>query len=487
LIGSSRRAIVRGSDAEEEPRAPLRALRWLWHLARPYAGRLAFALLSMIVTGAIGLLVPMFAGRAVDAVLIDKSTAGLRQWIFDLIGLFVVVAVLDFAEGYVLRATATRLLRELRARLHGHLLTLTPVFFERERVGELLSRLSDDISTIGDVLTREMISGTQQTLTLVGALALMFATSSKLTLVMLIAVPPIAIAAVLFGARFEKLSEERQKRLAAASVAAEESLAGIRTVQAFVREGEERRRYGLALERVLELGLKLARIWGAYNALVTLLAFTAITLVIWYGATLMLANELTPGQLMAFVLYTVTAASSIASITGVWAGLKSAAGSTQRVRELLETQAVVLDAPTRVRSAECAARSASSRCASPIPPSRTRPALDGVSIEALPGEVVALVGPSGGGKSTLASLLLRFHDPQRGAVLVDGLDIRHVTLASLREAIGYVSQEIFLFGGTVAENLRYGKLDASDESCAAPRATRTRSSSSSAFRRASRP
>jgi subfamily B ATP-binding cassette protein MsbA len=457
-------------DRAKDDTAPLRALTWLGGLARPYSGRLTFALGAMIVTGGIGLLVPKLAGRAVDAVMLNESLEGLRELILQILGLFVASAVIDFAEGYVLRATASRLLRDLRARLHGHLLTLTPSFFERERVGELLSRLSNDVSAIGDALTRELISGAQQSLLLVGALAMMFATHAKLTGVMLLAVPPVAIAAVLFGSRLEKLSEERQKRLADSTVAAEESLAGIRTVQAFVRESEERRRYGDAIERVLQLGLRLAAIWSAFNAVVTMLAFVAITLVIWYGATLLLHKEITPGDLIAFVMLTVTAGAAVASITGVWGGLRSAAGSTQRVRELLEIEPAVASAPgaARLLDVRGSFRFEDVRFAYPSKPDS--PAIDGVSFEARPGEVVALVGPSGGGKSTLASLLLRFHDPQSGRVSIDGSDLREVKLDDLRAAIGFVSQDIFLFGGTIAENLRYGKLDASlDELRAAAR------------------
>jgi ABC-type multidrug transport system fused ATPase/permease subunit len=450
--------------ASKAPRtAPLNALRWLYGLARPYWGRLVFAGSSLVLTGGIGLVVPAVAGRAVDAVLVERSLERLRSWVLGLFALYAVVAVVDFFEGYVLRATASRLLRDLRARLHGHLLTLTPAFFERERVGELLSRLSEDVAAIGGVLTRELISGAQQSLMLTGAVVMMLATDARLTGVMLLAVPPVAIAAVVFGRRFEKLSEERQKRLAEATVAAEESLAGIRTVQAFVREDEERRRYGGAVERVLHLGLRLARVWAAYEALVTMLAFSAITLVIWYGATLLLEEALSPGELMSFVLYTGTAGTAIASITGVWAGLRSAAGSTQRIRELLETAPAISDAPDArpLEHVSGSFRFDGVRFSYPSKPDI--PALERVTIEARAGEIVALVGPSGSGKTTLASLLLRFYDPQEGAVLVDGVDVRTLTLASLRGAIGYVSQDVFLFGGTVAENLRYGRLDASDE------------------------
>jgi len=435
---------------------------WLAALAAPYRGRLAVAFVSMLLTGAAGLVVPRFAGQAVDAVLVERSVAGLRLWILTLVGLYVVVAVLDYLEAYLLRSTAARVLRDLRQRLHTHLLSLSPAFYERERVGELVSRLSADIGTIGEVLTGSIVGAAQQGFVLAGALVLMVWIHPLLTGVMLLAIPPIAVAAVLFGTRFARLSKERQDLVAQSTVAAEESLAGIRTVQAFGREALERERYGRSIDAVLALSLRLAHLWGAYQALVSMLAFTAVTLVIWYGASLLLADELTPGELTSFMLYTGSAGAAIASLTHVWGSLKGAAGSTRRVRDLLATAPLVADPPAPrplVAPRSFAFEGVSFAYAS----NPDALALDSVSLRAAPGDVIALVGPSGGGKTTLASLLVRFYDPQRGSVRVGGVDVREVRLADLRAAIGYVTQDVFLFGGTVAENLRYGKPGATPD------------------------
>jgi len=435
---------------------------WLAALAAPYRGRLAVAFVSMLLTGAAGLVVPRFAGQAVDAVLVERSVAGLRLWILTLVGLYVVVAVLDYLEAYLLRSTAARVLRDLRQRLHTHLLSLSPAFYERERVGELVSRLSADIGTIGEVLTGSIVGAAQQGFVLAGALVLMVWIHPLLTGVMLLAIPPIAVAAVLFGTRFARLSKERQDLVAQSTVAAEESLAGIRTVQAFGREGLERERYGRSIDAVLALSLRLAHLWGAYQALVSMLAFTAVTLVIWYGASLLLADELTPGELTSFMLYTGSAGAAIASLTHVWGSLKGAAGSTRRVRDLLATAPLVADPPAP--RALVAPRSFAFEGVSFAYASNPDAlALDSVSLRAAPGDVIALVGPSGGGKTTLASLLVRFYDPQRGSVRVGGVDVREARLADLRAAIGYVTQDVFLFGGTVAENLRYGKPGATPD------------------------
>ncbi|MBI1381088.1 MAG: ATP-binding cassette domain-containing protein [Planctomycetaceae bacterium] len=436
-------------------------LVWLTRLARPYWGRLLVALVCMTITGGATLVVPRIAGGALDSVLLEQSLAGLRQQIALLVGVFAVVAALDFAEGYILRATAARLLRGLRARLHGHLVRLSPAFHERERVGDLLSRLNNDIGSIGEVLTGSLAGAAQQLLVLLGALALMFWIHPALTLLMLVAVPPVAVAAVLFGVRVRKMSKERQAKLAEANVAAEEALAGIRTVQAFGRESFEDRRYGKAVDGVLAVALRLALVFGALHATVQFLGFAAVTAVIGYGASLLLAGELTPGELLSFLMYTLTAGAAIASVTQVWTGLESAAGATARVRDLLATESTVVDPAQPVPLGHVRGDLVFEGVSFSYPNQGEIRALSDIDIAVAPGESVALVGPSGAGKTTLASLVLRFRDPDMGVVRLDGVDLRQSSLREVRGAVGYVSQEVFLFGGTVEENLRYGRPEAS--------------------------
>lgn len=438
------------------------ALRWFASLVRPYRIRLAVALGALVLSGAVSLVLPFVAGRVVDAAIKEHNVELMDRLVVWLIGLFAVSGALNFVEHYSLRSTAAELLTSLRGRLHAHLMTLTPAFFESQRVGDLLSRLNSDIDDIGTALTSDIVDGLQKVFMLVGALALLFWMHARLTGVMLLAVPPVIVAAVIFGLRFEKLSKERKDALADANVAAEESLSGIRTVQAFVREPEERTRYGGLLDRAKAISLRAAMLWGAFGGVVHFLAFSAVTFVLAYGGRLLVAEKLSVGDLTSFLLYTLTVAASVGSLTALYGSFKTASGATQRVRELFETKPIVEDAQGALPLARARGKIELRDVGFSYPAAEGKRALDRISLEVEPGQCVALVGPSGAGKSTLASLLLRFHDPQEGAVLVDGVDVRRYRIAELRGAIGLVPQEIMMFGGTVAENIRYGKPGASD-------------------------
>lgn len=436
--------------------------RWYASLIRPYTGRLLVAAGSLLLSGSVTLLVPAVAGRAVDAALIERSLGDLNTIMLGLIVLFAISAALDYLESWLIQSAAARMLAGLRGRLHAHLLSLPPSFYDARRTGELLSRLNADVGTLGDALTRDLVNALQRTVVLAGSLAILLSMHPRLTGVMLLALPPLVAAAVVFARRIERLSEKEQEALAESNVAAEEALSGIRTVQAFAREPEERRRYGKLIDAWLALEFRSSRTWALFHAVVAFAGFSAFVLVLWYGAALVVQGGLTAGALTAFLLYTMTVATSVGSLTNMFGRLKSASGATVRVREIFDTAPGIADPPgaaalPRPRG-EVAFRDV--RFAYPSAPDRA--AVDGVSLEIRPGEVVALVGPSGGGKSTLASLLLRFHDPSSGTVTLDGADLRTLRLADLRGAIGLVPQDVFLFGGSVAENIRFGRPDATD-------------------------
>jgi ABC-type multidrug transport system fused ATPase/permease subunit len=436
------------------------ALRWLAALVRPYARVLALAATASLLGGGISLVMPAASGRIVDAA-IEKKPESFNFVIVGLLGLFVVSGVLNYIEGYSIRWAAAKLLQDLRARLHAHLLTLGPAFFESQRTGDLLSRLGSDVSEVGGALTGQLVNGLQQVVVLVGALGILVGVHPGLTGTMLLAMPPVILAAVYFGLRFEKLATAEREAAADANVAAEESLAGIRTVQAFTREPEETKRYRERLDKATAVTLRAARTWGAFHGIIAL-GFSALALVLWRGGNLVIEGTLKPGQLTSFLLYTVTFAGALGSLVAFWGGLKTAVGATERVRELLETRPTIENAPDALPLERAQGQITFEGVRFSYPTNLEQRALEDVSLEVAPGKFLALVGPSGAGKSTLVSLLLRFHDPQAGVVRLDGTDTRRYRLVDLRQAIGLVPQELFLFGDTVAANIRYGRPGATD-------------------------
>jgi subfamily B ATP-binding cassette protein MsbA len=453
------------TDGEDQapPRDKRRAMLWLLGFARPYAGRLSVVGVGMLVSLAVSLALPYVLKLVVDATVVQKDLENLRTVIFVMIGLFALQGVLHYFESLILRGTAARLVLSLRGKLHAHLLRHSPAFYESQRVGDLLSRLTSDVDTIGTTLTSSLVSGLHSLLVLVGAITILLVTEARLTGLMLLAVPPVVLAAVFFGFRIKRLSRRQQKLSADANVVAEESFAGIRTIVAFTREEAERDRYGSRLESVLQIALRMARVWGAFGGVVTFLGFSAMTFVLWTGGKMVISGELGLGDLTLFLGYTIMIASNLGSAASLYAGLNSAIGATDRVRQLLETRPTIVDAPDARALPAPEGHIAFEGVTFRYPTQETdSPALADVDLVVEPGEVIALVGPSGGGKSTLVGLLLRFHDPQQGRATFDSHELPSLRLQDLRGAIGLVPQEIFIFGGTIGENIRYGRTDASD-------------------------
>lgn len=441
--------------------APASASRWFAGLVRPWSGRLAVAGVCLCLSSAVNLVYPTLFGRGVDSGFVTHSRELLLRYVLALVGLFAFGALLNFVETWLLQSAAAGLLRDIRARLFNHLLTLSPSFFDNRRTGELLSRLTGDAATLGNVLTRDIVDGLQRSLILVGALAILLSVHLRLTLVMLVTVPPIVATAVLFARRIEKLSEKEQDVLAETNVAAEEALSGIRTVQAFVREPFERVRYSERLARLFGIELKAALAWGGFHSGVQFLGMCALLAVFYYALDLAARNLLSHGQLFSFMYLTFLVATSVGSLTSLYGRLSAAGGATKRIREILDTPAAIADA-SGVKALPRPKGDVRFEGVTFQYPAADKPALDGVTLAAPAGTMLALVGPSGAGKTTLASLLLRFHDPASGRVTVDGEDLRGVKLADLRAAVGFVPQDVFLFGGTVAENIRYGKPEATE-------------------------
>lgn len=439
------------------------SLRRLLALSRPYLSPLVVATALMLVGSAVALVAPWVAGRVVDAAVLEHSAVELDRVVFLLVGLFALMGLVAFLQISLLRSVGARLVADLRRRLFSRLVTLGPEFYEAERVGELLSRLGADLQVVREALLGELPAGTQAILRFVAVAVILFVLQPHLTVVALLVVPPVILVAVAFGKRLERVSTRVQDALADSSAVAEETLSGVRTVQAFARERHSMGRYESVLARLVGTEIVGARLQGGFAGTTLFAAFSAFALVLWRGGHLMIDGRLTPGELTAFLLYTFSIAASVGELGSLYGATRELKGASVRIFSLLDARPSVVDAPAAAPLEHPEGRIAFEGVVFSYRSSKGRRAVDGLSFEIAPGELVGVVGPSGAGKSTLFSLLLRFHDPSAGRIRIDGRDLREVPLGDLRRAIGIVPQEIFLFGGTVEQNLLFGRPEASRE------------------------
>ena len=436
----------------------------LFRYLRPYRGRFSAALASLFVSSLLSLSFPYLAGSIIDAALHHTkgggSMAGADRTALLLMGILAVQAGLSFFQSLSFATAGQRSLVDLRRDTYARLISLPMTFFAQRRVGELASRLSSDLIQIEDTLITILPQFLRQTTILIGGIALIAVTSLQLTGIMLASLPVIIVAAVIFGRKTRKISREAQDRLADTATIVEETLQGILNVKAFSNEGYELNRYHVGLGSFLTTTLRGARLRAAFVAFIIFALFGFIVLVLWSGARLLQQGDITFGQLTRFGLYTTFVAGAMGQFAELYSQLQKAIGATGRVRELLRETGEV-----EVRLG-------------PTPPS-TLPRLRGdivfenvhfsypsrqgvevlhaVNLAAASGQRIALVGPSGAGKSTLISLLLRLYDPSSGRLLIDGRDARDYRLTELRGQMSMVPQEVLLFGGSIADNIAYGK------------------------------
>ncbi|MGA7729646.1 MAG: ABC transporter ATP-binding protein [Chloroflexia bacterium] len=451
------------SDSPDHNQPPDRvALRRLFRLAAPYWRQLLLAAVCLVISTLLTLAFPLLIQGIVDGAIVSKDPSAMTGLALLMVGIFVVQAVFNFGQSYLLSFTGERLIADLRKRVYAHLQSLSLGFYDNQRVGELTSRLSNDVTAVQAGLTNNLIGPIGQVLTLIGGLTMIILIDWRMLAVVALVVPPIFIVGRFFGGRLQKVSEQAQSALGEATTVLEETLAAPRIVKAFGREAYEVGRYSGAVETSFRLGLSRSMNRSIFIALMGFVTFSALAGIMWFGGMEVLNGNLSPGHLVALPIYVILATGPISALTGVYASLQESSGAAQRLFAILDTSPDIADAPGAV----------------PLPqPPRGEiefrevtfhyaggpDVLHALSLHVRPGEVLALVGPSGAGKSTLAGLIPRFYDVQVGAVLVDGHDVRGLQVDSLRAGIAIVPQETQLFGGTIYENIVYGKLDATDE------------------------
>lgn len=461
MMRRRRRAnIEAGDDAPEIPEGPVQWRRMVGYLGR-YKARLAVALIATLISAGLSLVFPIVVRDVVDSVFEQRDLALLNQITIFLLAVFFFRSISSLIETYNLNYVGERIMVDLRLDLYNHLQSQSLSFFINRRVGELVSRIASDVTAMRSVLTDNINILLQQTFVMFGAIALMLVLNARLTLFILALIPLVVIFGFVFGYYLRRLSTQVQDELAAATVVAEEVFQNIREVKSFVREPYEIQRYDGAVQRSFMAAVRLLRVRAIFGPTMGFLAFGGLSLILWFGGREVLAGRLSGGELIAFLIYGLTVAGSFASLVGLYTSFQQAIGATKRVFQLMDTPSTVND-----RSSAAAVDTTQGGITFEgvtFSYDDKQDVLRGIDLNIAPGEIVALVGPSGAGKSTMFNLIPRFYDPTAGRILMDGADLRDITQASLRDQIGIVPQETLLFGGTIYDNIRYGRLSATRE------------------------
>ena len=439
----------------------LGSLRTLWPFVRRHRGLFIAWLLALAVSSSATLSLPVAVRYMIDHGFGGGSQINLAFGLLFVVA--VVLAVATAARFFFVSLLGEKVVADLRGQLYAHLVALDPAFHDRSRSGELDSRLSADSELLRSVSGTTMSVALRSSVTVVGSLVMLFVTSPHLAAYSLVGIPLSVLPIVLGARRLEKASRASQDRVADANALAAETLGAVRTVQAYAREPYEQARFGKALEVAVATARRRIGAQAAVTAAAIVLVFGAIVLVLWSGAHQVIDGTMSAGTLGQFVLYALIGGGSVGALAEVWNELQRAAGGMGRISELLHeqpqvaapAQPVALPAPLRgeIRFEEVVFH---------YPERPDAPALNGFDLHVRPGETVALVGPSGAGKSTVLSLLLRFHDPQSGSVRLDGIDLRDTDPACVRARVALVPQQPVLFAASAMDNIRYGRLEASD-------------------------
>ena len=453
------------SDVNPEDRAKsrnVRALSALWPFVLPYKRMLAAAGAALFLTAMISLVLPLAVRRVVDG-FESSETDLLDSYFVAALGVAALLALGSGLRYYLVSRLGERVVADIRVAVFDRMVSMSPAFYERLMTGEVLSRITTDTTLIQSVIGSSVSIALRNLLTLIGGLALLVFTAPKLAGIVMLSVPAIIVPIVLLGRRLRSLSRENQDWIANSSGTASETLLSVQTVQAFTHEQPSRAAFSEITEKSFVVARKRILTRAIMTVIVISLAFFGVVGVLWSGAHDVRQGVLSIGELVQFVIYAVMVAGSVGALSEIWGELQRAAGATERLVELLEAEDTVQDVaspailPDRLEGA-VAFENVTFR----YPARPETAALDGVSFRIEPGETVALVGPSGAGKSTVIQLLLRFYDPSKGRILIDGHELRDIARAEFRRSMALVPQDPVIFANTARENIRFGRPDATD-------------------------
>ena len=450
------------AEAEREKSKRIGALGSLWPFLAPNRGLLAAALVALVFTAVVSLVLPLAVRRVVDG-FETSAAALLDSYFLAALGIALLFALGSATRYYLVTRLGERVVADIRKAVFDRMIGMSPAFFEKIMTGEVLSRITTDTTLILSVIGSSISIALRNALILVGGLAMLFITSPKLAGLVLLIVPAVIVPIILLGRRLRRLSRENQDWIASSSGSASEALLSAQTVQAFTHETASRSAFAEVTERSFTAAKTRIFTRAVMTVIVISLVFSGIVGVLWIGARDVRADAMTVGELVQFVIYAIMVAGGAAALSEIWGELQRAAGASERLSELLNAADSVTDPAAPVPlPAPAKGRVTFDEVVFRYPARPEDAALNGVSFDIRPGETVALVGPSGAGKTTVIQLIQRFFDPTSGRILLDGIDLREMARSDFRRSISLVPQDPVIFATSARENIRFGRPDATD-------------------------
>ncbi len=449
------------ANDERKASRDIGSLRALWPFMEPYRGIMAAAIAALVLTACVSLVLPLAVRRVVDNFDVDAGMLLDRYFIAALL-IAALLALGTAARYYLVTRLGERVVTDIRKAVFARMVGMSPAFYEKIMTGEVLSRITTDTTLILSVIGSSASVALRNLLILLGGLVLLLLTSAKLTGLVLLIVPAIIVPIVVLGRKLRVLSRENQDWIAASSGNASETLLSVQTVQAYSHEALSRSRFDDVTEKSFVAARRRIGTRAVMTAIVIFLIFSGIVGVLWIGAHDVRAGTMTVGALVQFVIYAVMVAGAVGALTEVWGELQRAAGATERLVELLQAEDSVTDPVDPLPAPKATGEIVFDDVSFSYPSRPDTSALDHVSVTIAPGETVALVGPSGAGKTTMIQLLLRFWNPATGRVLIDGVDLRDVKRREFRQQMALVPQDPVIFADTARENIRFGRPEATD-------------------------